>query len=114
MQYYFEYKYIVDIGDYLRYRLYTGDNVFLAGLAIARGQRDRRRTAFGDTVACYSPQNVDIDTNGCSSEENEFFADCNAVGSDYKRRRPQDINLCNWGLKLSPGSMILNKDGYAL
>lgn len=109
----YNYTYIVDSGDYSRFRLYTGNNLFFAGLAVARGHRDKAHTAFGDFVQYYNTKHM-CEDNGCNDEEEEFLNQCLDIGNKFKRRRPYHMHQSDFALKLSPSSQIFNEKGYLL
>lgn len=90
--------FIVDEGDWARIERYRGPSVFRAGLAAARTRRDLRGWMMGgvsnSAVSVYDMDGIDIDTDGLSDEQRDFFDSCieagaRRYGSDWAARRRQ-------------------------
>ena len=90
--------FIVEEGDWEKIQRYRGSSLFRAGLAAARTRRDLRGWLMGgvsnSAVSVYDMDGLDIDTDGLSDEQREFFERCveageRRYGSEFAKRRRQ-------------------------
>ncbi len=82
---------IVDVGDWDRREVYRGTNVFLAGLAAAHAERDKRRGAMPEGVGYCDPDRCDyaddFSSDGLAEDVHDFLGGCCEIGCAFKSRR---------------------------
>jgi hypothetical protein len=80
--------YRVSVGDWDRHTVYKGESIWLAGLNAARAERDRSGVNWfmGGLVGVVDLDNCDGESNGLSSEQDEFIEACIYAGSWFKPR----------------------------
>jgi hypothetical protein len=80
--------YEVTVGDWDRRTVYSGSNLFAAGLHAARAERDRSGALNAGTVQVQDPDNCDDDKpDGLTDDAHDFISGCIDIGSALACRK---------------------------